>query len=659
MSLHHLAQHMQSAGRGEDKVLVHMTPKEVQGLQSLAMSHGGSLTINPETGLPEAGFLSSILPMIAGLALAPLTAGTSLAFLGATPFATALTVGGATGLATGSLKKGLMAGLGAYGGAGLGSSLAGMGAGAAGAIAPTAENAIGSAANLGTGTVGTAGGVNSAIGNMASGAGTAGTAGLPTLGTAATNANILSSPIMSGLTPSAQMTPMVNAAPILDASKFPASAYNQVAQSAQSVAPQGFDAIKAGAGQAFDNPMAFAKANMSNLAMAGAPILQAAMEPGKLNAPKTDQGMIRPYTMDRTQNQQAYANAPVYGSPFDSSERQYFTDKYTAGTPYAAPGPEYKATGGLTALAIGGPVEEMAAQNSVGQNTGYPMANLQSPMYSNPQASRPMATNVISPAGDVNTDPYTGEEKFAVGGLSVNSNKQDTSKKFTYNPQTMQFTDVTPAAPANNTSGGFLGNFINNISANQNSNYSQMHGHDGIANLAARIQAPAVPAAPAAPVVSGGVATPYIQPAAPQYVNYQQQAPQMQQAQQPMQRQDNMQGFYDYMQNQMNGMRGYAGGGMTDGNLGGYSDGGHLLRGPGDGVSDSIPASIGDKQPARLADGEFVVPARIVSELGNGSTEAGARQLYKMMERVQSNRSKSVGKGKVAVDAKSAKYLPA
>jgi len=75
MSLHNLANHLQSAGRNEDKVLVHMTPKEVGGLQSLAMAHGGSLTINPHTGLPEAGFLSSILPMIAGAILTPLTAG--------------------------------------------------------------------------------------------------------------------------------------------------------------------------------------------------------------------------------------------------------------------------------------------------------------------------------------------------------------------------------------------------------------------------------------------------------------------------------------------------------------------------------------------------------------------------------------------------------
>jgi hypothetical protein len=93
--------------------------------------------------------------------------------------------------------------------------------------------------------------------------------------------------------------------------------------------------------------------------------------------------------------------------------------------------------------------------------------------------------------------------------------------------------------------------------------------------------------------------------------------------------------------------------------LGGYSDGGRLLRGPGDGVSDSIPATIGNKRPARLADGEFVVPARIVSELGNGSTEAGARKLYAMMDRVQRARRGTVGKGRVAKNSRSEKYLPA
>jgi hypothetical protein len=100
------------------------------------------------------------------------------------------------------------------------------------------------------------------------------------------------------------------------------------------------------------------------------------------------------------------------------------------------------------------------------------------------------------------------------------------------------------------------------------------------------------------------------------------------------------------------------GGGL--GSLGSYSDGGRLLRGPGDGVSDSIPATIGTKQqPARLADGEFVVPARIVSELGNGSTEAGAKKLYAMMDRVQRARGKTTGKNKVAANSRADKYLPA
>lgn len=102
-----------------------------------------------------------------------------------------------------------------------------------------------------------------------------------------------------------------------------------------------------------------------------------------------------------------------------------------------------------------------------------------------------------------------------------------------------------------------------------------------------------------------------------------------------------------------------ADGGQADGHLGDYSDGGRLLKGPGDGVSDSIPATIANKQPARLADGEFVVPARIVSELGNGSTDAGARKLYAMLDRIQRARGESVGKGKVAKDTKADRYLPA
>jgi len=97
-----------------------------------------------------------------------------------------------------------------------------------------------------------------------------------------------------------------------------------------------------------------------------------------------------------------------------------------------------------------------------------------------------------------------------------------------------------------------------------------------------------------------------------------------------------------------------ASGGISS--LGGYSDGGRMLKGPGDGMSDSIPGVIGNKQPARLADGEFVVPADVVSHLGNGSTDAGAKQLYSMMDKVRKART---GKKKQAPAVKANRYMPA
>jgi len=96
------------------------------------------------------------------------------------------------------------------------------------------------------------------------------------------------------------------------------------------------------------------------------------------------------------------------------------------------------------------------------------------------------------------------------------------------------------------------------------------------------------------------------------------------------------------------------GGGISD--LGGYSDGGRMLKGRGDGMSDSIPANIGGKQPARLADGEFVVPADVVSHLGNGSTDAGAKRLYSMMDKVRTART---GKKKQAPAVNTSKLMPA
>jgi hypothetical protein len=118
MQTHHTAQQMQNLGRKGDSLLVHMTPEEVGGLQQLAMAHGGSLTINPETGLYEASFLKKILPTLIGAGL--------MFIPGVNAIAAAGMVGGGYGLAKGSLKEGLMAGLQAYGGASL---AGGLGAG--------------------------------------------------------------------------------------------------------------------------------------------------------------------------------------------------------------------------------------------------------------------------------------------------------------------------------------------------------------------------------------------------------------------------------------------------------------------------------------------------------------------------------------------------
>jgi hypothetical protein len=99
-------------------------------------------------------------------------------------------------------------------------------------------------------------------------------------------------------------------------------------------------------------------------------------------------------------------------------------------------------------------------------------------------------------------------------------------------------------------------------------------------------------------------------------------------------------------------------GGIAD--LGGYAAGGrpNLLHGPGDGVSDDIPASIAGKQPARLASGEYVIPSRIVSELGNGSTDAGAKRLDMMVQKVNAGRSQTLGGKKYAKDTRAYKHLP-
>ncbi len=422
MSLQQAAKYIQSKGRGDDSVLVHMTPKEVKSLQAVAMAHGGSLSINPDTGLPEAGFLDKIMPMVIGAGLAAATGGTSLAL---TPGLIGLGVGGVETLRTGNIGKGLMAGLGAYGGAGLAGGL--MGAGASSATQAANPQLTG--------------------GEIAREMGQAGF-----------------------------------------------------------VQPSGFEQAKAGvsalsdpAGRsAFMGAVGGGKGLATTGLAAAAPMLMSGEEAGM---PGFKGSGPNPYKYEFSANPTGAASTvPGYdnlGQDF-GREKRYFNPVYTP-------------VDNTKPMAAGGPVEAMSNANSIGMNTGYPMADIQKGAYATPY-QQPIPTNVVGGSQDAGVDAFTGQERYAAGGIS---------------------------------------------------------------------------------------------------------------------------------------------------HLGDYSDGGRLLRGPGDGVSDSIPAMIGKKQPARLADGEFVVPARIVSELGNGSTEAGARKLYAMMDRVQKARSKTVGKGNVAKNSRADKHLPA
>lgn len=738
MSLHTLAHHLQSAGRGDDKVLVHMTPKEVGGLQALAHAHGGSLTINPHTGLPEAGFLSSLLPMIAGGLLTMTGVGAPMA---------ALMVGGGTALATGSLGKGLMAGLGAYGGAGLASGLSNVGATqmANAAYAPQAAQygqlvqnlqnfnpaAIAPAADA-TATV-----AGSTVGNVAgSAAGNAATSTLPTVSvgpapyaSAVSNTVPVGAPVPAssamfaapGAAPPITATPLPGSADVLKAIQTPVSAVTSpvsVASPASGLAeaPSAMDKIGAGlktanSWQGIKDIYAAsqAAAPYSGMASLGSMAMQARYDQqadaaaAARAAAKKGQGMIRPYEFNRTVNESAFDKGPPMWAdqPGSSAERRYFNDSYTALTPYKAPGPEYQAAkGGLMSFAVGGPVEQMSAQNAVGDNQMYPQAGLQTAMYSNPMMQRPMAQNVIQSGVDTNVDPYTGEQRFALGGLNSSADRElskfagATSKtspgyQYSYNPDTLEFTQISKPVKVSTASTGPVAVGGRTLDAWQ----SQPTG-----------------------IVTGGMLPPTMRSTSDYQPYTQASIPAYQSPEQQL----GLGSFYNDMNSQLSAM-GYADGGTTslraapmnakmaaidaarakmqtmqgrlemekaarDGDysaqlalqqsgydlndlnqyaaggishLGDYSDGGRLLKGPGDGVSDSIPAVIGNRQPARLADGEFVIPARIVSELGNGSTDAGAKRLYAMMDRVQNARRKTTGKNRVAANTDAEKYLPA
>ena len=571
MSLHDAAKHLAAHGRGEDKVLVHMDKGEVASLQKIAMAHGGSLTINPHTGLPEAGFLSAMLPMIAGAGL--------MMIPGMQAGAAGLIVGGLKTAQSGSLQKGIMAGLGAYGGAGLAGS-----AGAAGATATTpTSTGIGnmgsSALNPLNGPAATtipSGGLDQLT--------AATTPAAPSALTSTTAAITPSSTLPQGLqdfgpktgfeTPSMPTTSggmdVAKSAPIPQNGPDFSDAQSVGGPSAgtpttTAATPKDFNAMNASeraqairSGASFSNAADWAGNNKLAALGAATSVAQGMKkDPAKPAEPDKDMGQRYSYSADKA-NPIPAPDVPTYEDMLTRQgnygrQQKYFSPSYS---PISA-----SAAKDLYHFAGGGPVEQMSNQNSVGANTGFPQAYLHNNAYATPYQT-PISQNVLTGDGDVSVDPYTGEQKMAEGGEADEGFLASVARAFGKGPK------------------------------KQDANPGLKYAYN---------------------------------PDDQQYVQQQ------------------------------------ATGGLSDAhyNLGGYSDGGRLLRGPGDGVSDSIPAVIGKKQPARLADGEFVVPARIVSELGNGSTEAGARKLYAMMDRIQSARKKTVGKGKVAHNSRASKYLPA
>lgn len=591
MSLHDIAKHVQSQGRGQDTVLVHMTPNEVGGLQSLAKASGGSLTRNPQTGLYEAGFLSSVLPMVAGVAAS--------AFLG--PEMMPLVAGG-IGLAdyamTGSLTQGLMAGLGAWSGFDIGSGI-----GAAGAADLAQQGADTSASAFEASQK------------------------------AAMDAS--QGPVQASEIAKNQLT-----SSSLNADQqavFNNAIANNPAQASNIMRGAGSAAINPTAAQGFGT-------GISSLSDIGAGIAAHPMAAASAALPLVSgalfkQNTVNPTTSVSTVNQPLQRLSPDYkGSTmttptthYQAQYPNYVQNPYNPYTTTAADG----GLMGIKSYAVGGDVSQMSQEKTDFMAGGgmYPQSQIDKTQFATP-TQMPASAAVMDADFDTKTNPLTGAATapgmaeggiagLAAGGTPPSHVYQPSYTNYAQTPYTQQTQQVSQGIPIPTRAP--MGGTQNPGIAGYALDPSTMQTNSQITAAAAQ--------------AAWDKAHPYI-PSIPQNINL---------------------GFSGNEGGKKGGLMpdnlAYASGGGIS-NLGSYSDGGRLLKGPGDGVSDDIPAQIGTHQPARLADGEFVIPARIVSELGNGSTDAGAKRLYAMMDKVQARRKKSIGKGKFAVNSKAEKDLP-
>ena len=572
MGLHRTAHYLKAKGRDGDTELVHMTKGEVKGLQALALAHGGSLTINPDTGLPEANFLKRALPTIAGIGVGVATGN---------PFLGSAVAGGLTMATGGSLVQGLMAGVGAYGGAGMLSGLAE--AGATQVAAETASQATQQAAlTSGIPTVSQAaipagaqavGGYTPEVLNqMAAGQGVfaEGAMALPGQGlTVAPTTTFANMPMVSSPGQAADLLSKGTISPEQYANF--AQNYAQNVPAATGADPMTMANLKRGFGM---GPQGFSPTNLATnvydvvrkdptqAAMAAAPLLTN-MDTEERGAPgPADSG----YASSISPNFRAYV--PDQPNPY--YQAQY--PDYRRRT-YAAEG------GIMQSYQAGGPVERMSMANTAMNPQGglYPQGMIDKTQYAVP-TQRPVSSElVMDTPGYERSNPML----MASGGIAGFA-----AGKYLPKGDPGTYRDPDP-----NTRG------LSALDAEEVQR-KKLLKRFGV---------------PMAEMPKTGIKS---------------------------------------LGGDMSDMA--ATGGMAS--LGGYSDGGRMLKGPGDGMSDSIPASIGNKQPARLADGEFVVPADVVSHLGNGSTDAGARKLYSMMDKIRKART---GKKRQAPAVKADRYMPA
>jgi len=581
MGLQNTANYLQSKGRGKDTMLVHMSPREVKGLQAIALRHGGSLTINPTTGLPEAGFLENILPMVAGAAL---TVGSGGAL---SPLAAGLIVGGGYGLATGSITKGLMAGLGAYGGAGLGTSLGALGAEATAATTQQAavEGYKQTAEEAAKASLGEAGTANLQALNPGS-QGPIPSEFAREMGTPGFNMPSAGLPSTQSVTTQAAENYLNVQNPAF--SKVPAQALQDYRSALYTPGANPQDVISA-AGRAQGSMGATTSGNM----MAGLKAINPTTEAGRtaLGGFAKDNALTlgTAFVPSLIGGEQQGAGPAGYQSDeYDERLRKYKLSPnyqaYEAPRPdpyYQAQYPTYAAQGGVMELAAGGSFDdELGGDYSA---MGMDQGNMQKGLFGMGYAAGGVARYRSKGQVNVLQDYLDRQEQQQISPLPESVGV----------PRTGIFRDT-------------------DVDTARKDALTAAMIRLGKASKGAGIKTVALP-------------------------------------------KTSIKGLGDISGVTQDTTEAAAGGTMRY-NLGGYSDGGRMLKGPGDGMSDSIPASIAGKQPARLADGEFVVPADVVSHLGNGSTDAGAKKLYGMMDRIRKART---GKKKQAPAVKTARYMPA